>query len=83
MVMLHFLPFILPFALFFSAFSCFAPITSHVMSTTGRVACQVACGKGLVACYTPPNTRNKLETHLSHCGLAIYMKKYLKAKEKL
>jgi len=82
--------FSLPFALFFSALSCFAPITSHVMSTKGHVTCQVACGKGLVACYTPPNTSSKPQTHpmwkqggVSRCVLAIYMKKYLKAKEEL
>ncbi len=85
--------FSLPFAplfFFFSALSCFAPITSHVMSTKGHVTCQVACGKGLVACYTPPNTSNKPQAHpmwkqggVSHCGLAIFMKKYLKAKEEL
>jgi hypothetical protein len=72
--------------------SCFAPITSHVMSTKGHVTCQVACGKGLVACYTHPLTpvtsRKQIWSENKGCvnytvALPFTGKRYLKAKEEL
>jgi len=43
--------------------SCFTPITTHVVTgTKGHIPCQVACAKGLVACYISPSTHNMGKT---------------------
>jgi hypothetical protein len=61
--MLPCFPLSLPFALIFTL-SCFAPITSHVMSTKGHITYQVGCAEGLVACYIPPSIPNMPKTCL-------------------
>jgi hypothetical protein len=45
---------------------CFAPISSQVRAhpTKRHVTCQVACAKGLVACYIPLSTPNMSKTCL-------------------
>jgi hypothetical protein len=41
----------------------FYTITSHVVTgTKGHIPCQVACAKGLVACYISPSTHNMGKT---------------------
>jgi hypothetical protein len=40
------------------------------------------CNDSLLACLLQSNTKGK-QGGVSHCGLAIYIKKYLKAKEEL
>jgi hypothetical protein len=35
------------------------------MSTKGHITCQIACAKGLVTCYMPPNFWNMPKTRMA------------------
>ncbi len=55
---------------------CFTPITSHVvMGTKGQIPCQVACAKGLVACYISPSTHNMGKTWTQNMSRNAKVKK--------